>query len=213
MRTADLIDHLAQQLKPARRAAPALILAAGVTAGAVVAAALMMAGLGLRPDLAFALHTAPFWLKLAYTLALTLAGFALVDRAGRPGARLAPSALALGVTVAVVGVIAAVQMIRAPSDLRSALFLGGSHKVCPWMIVGLSLPIIVAILFAARRMAPTRPMLAGGAAGLLAGATAATVYTFHCNETSAMFLAVWYTLGVALAGAIGAVCGRFALRW
>jgi hypothetical protein len=213
MRTGDLIDRLSRELTPTRRAAPALILGAGLAAGAGVAAALMLVGLGLRPDLGFALRTAPFWLKFAYTLALTLAGFTLVDRTGRPGASLGPGLLALGITVVVVAAIAIGQMLRAPGDLRPAMFFGGSHRVCPWMIVGLSLPVIVTLLFAARRMAPTQPTLAGAAAGLLAGAAAAAVYSFHCNETSAMFLAVWYTLGIAGAGAIGAVCGRFALRW
>jgi hypothetical protein len=64
-----------------------------------------------------------------------------------------------------------------------------------------------------RQLAPTRPILAGGCAGLLAGAAGAWVYAFHCNESAAPFMAIWYTLGIAAAGLLGAATGRWVLRW
>jgi len=39
------------------------------------------------------------------------------------------------------------------------------------------------------------------------------IYSFHCDETAIPFLAVWYTLGIAAVGALGAVTGRSLLRW
>lgn len=56
-------------------------------------------------------------------------------------------------------------------------------------------------------------MRAGAAAGLLTGAIAATAYGLHCPEATAAFVATWYTLGMAAAAGLGAVVGRFALRW
>ena len=51
-------------------------------------------------------------------------------------------------------------------------------------------------------------------AGRRPGAVAATAYgLLHCPEATVAFVATWYTLGVAAAGAIGALIGRFALRW
>jgi hypothetical protein len=55
--------------------------------------------------------------------------------------------------------------------------------------------------------------LAGAAAGLVAGASAATVYGFHCPETAAPFILVWYSLGIALAAGLGALAGPWVLRW
>ena len=79
----------------------------------------------------------------------------------------------------------------------------------PWL-AGLGL---LAALLALRRMAPASPTLAGFAAGIMSGATGAWIYSFACDETGMMFLALWYTLGIVIVGGVGAVLGRFLLRW
>jgi hypothetical protein len=47
----------------------------------------------------------------------------------------------------------------------------------------------------------------------LAGAAGAWVYAFHCDESAAPFVAIWYTLGIALVGALGGMLGQWLLRW
>lgn len=42
---------------------------------------------------------------------------------------------------------------------------------------------------------------------------AATVYGLHCPENTFTFVALWYSLGVLLLAALGAVLGRWVLRW
>ncbi|HWC63691.1 MAG TPA: NrsF family protein, partial [Rhizomicrobium sp.] len=69
------------------------------------------------------------------------------------------------------------------------------------------------LLAALRRLAPTRLTLAGSAAGLVAGAGAATVYGFHCTEMAAPFILIWYTLGIGLAAGLGAMLGQRCLHW
>jgi hypothetical protein len=64
-----------------------------------------------------------------------------------------------------------------------------------------------------RTMAPTQLTLAGAAAGLTAGASAALVYAFSCDESALPFVLIWYGLGMALPTAAGAMLGRLALRW
>ena len=56
-------------------------------------------------------------------------------------------------------------------------------------------------------------MWAGAAGGGLAGGVAATVYSLHCPELAAPFLAIWYVLGVLIPVVVGAVVGRYLLRW
>lgn len=35
----------------------------------------------------------------------------------------------------------------------------------------------------------------------------------HCPEWSAAFVATWYALGIFISGALGAIAGRFVLKW
>ena len=51
------------------------------------------------------------------------------------------------------------------------------------------------------------------AAGLLAGAFAAAVYCLHCPETSAIFVLIWYSLGILATSLLGALLGPRLLRW
>jgi hypothetical protein len=69
------------------------------------------------------------------------------------------------------------------------------------------------MLHAVRQSAPLRPALAGGAAGLLAGAVGAFAYGLHCTDDSPMFLALWYLAGISLVALAGAGLGRRVLRW
>jgi hypothetical protein len=114
------------------------------------------------------------------------------------------------------GLFAAAALARltfAPVDERHHLLMGHSALVCPRFILILSIPILIGALIAMRRFAPTRPVLAGFAAGFGAGGVAAFVYAFSCNETAMPFVAAWYTLPMLVAGGIGALAGRFMLRW
>jgi len=213
VRTDELIDTLAADLKPVRLSAMTTALFIGLLCGAVAATGLMLGWLGLRPDLSFAVHTPPFWMKLVYTALLGLIGFFLADRAGRPGAKLMPVSLLILLAVGMIAALGVEQMMRAPRMLWRAMFLGSSYQVCPWRIVVISIPVLIAVLLMLRRMAPTRPVIAGAVAGLLAGGAGASVYGLHCAESSAAFTAFWYTLGVAATAGLGALAGRFALRW
>jgi hypothetical protein len=76
-----------------------------------------------------------------------------------------------------------------------------------------SVPIFLGVFWALRSLAPTRLTLSGAVAGMLAGATGAFIYAFHCTEVSAPFMTVWYTLGIVVVGAVGAVLGRTLLHW
>jgi hypothetical protein len=71
----------------------------------------------------------------------------------------------------------------------------------------------VALFLWLRKQAPTRPALAGMAAGTLSGAMAAMAYALTCPVDSAAFVATWYPLAITACAALGALAGKFALRW
>lgn len=213
MRTDELIGKLAAEARPVRRGAMLLRLVAALLAGVVFSFAVMIPWLGVRPDLQEAAGTTPYWAKFAYTLALAAAAFWATERLARPGGKARMQGMVMLVPFLAVAALAAVQLWTAPPAEHVPLWLGASWGECPWRIVVLSLPILAAVLWAVRGMAPTRLTLAGLAAGLMAGAAGAWVYGFHCDEYSMPFLALWYTLGVVVTGAFGALVARPLLRW
>ena len=73
--------------------------------------------------------------------------------------------------------------------------------------------IVVVVVTVRALAAPTRPALAGAAAGLLSGALGAVAYALHCPESGLAFVAVWYVLGLAMVGAVGALLGSRLFRW
>ena len=50
-------------------------------------------------------------------------------------------------------------------------------------------------------------------ARLFAGALGAAGYALACTETSPGFVAAWYSLGIGLTAALGAIVGPRVLRW
>jgi len=209
----ELIDRLTSNVAPVRPGAMRAWLVGGLVAGMVAATVLMLGWLGLRPDLAAAVATPIFWAKFAFTLALTGCGLLAVERLARPGGTLRVPLAAMFATIAVTAGAGIVQVILAdPEDVRR-LVLGGSALVCPFYIVALSLPILVGNVLVMRRLAPTNLPAAGFAAGLLAGAAGSWVYAFHCTESGVPFITLWYVAGVLAVALLGAVLGRWLLRW
>ena len=213
MRTAALIEMLARGPIGARADASGRWLGAAALLGSGVAAAAMLILLGLRPDLGSAARQSMFWLKLAFPTFLALAAFVAAVRLGRPGGRAGTAWLAAGAAMALVWTAAVVQVLAAAPGTRAALVTGSSALPCVASIAALALPIGFAALFALRSLAPTRPGVAGGAAGLFAGASAAAIYALHCSEETLPFVAVWYVLGMLVPTLTGVIAGRRLLRW
>jgi len=212
MRTDDLIAGLSARLEPVPAGAVPRLFLAILGLGLAGSVALMLLALGPRPDLAKAIVSFGMWTKLAYTFALAGFGLWLVERLGRPGAPATAPALMLALPVLVLVILSGMQMAQPGADTH-ALMMGHSADVCALNIVLVAAPSLVAVFWALRRMAPTRLGLAGAGAGLLAGAAGAFVYCFHCTESTAPFIAIWYTLGIGLTTAMGGFLGRWALRW
>jgi hypothetical protein len=181
--------------------------------GGFGATLLMAVMLGVRPDLAEAARLPMFWVKLGFPAALAAGGFLAAMRLSRPGASLDAVPGTLAVPVLAMWLLAVISLARAAPDLWPELFFGRTWRGCPLLIAMLSAPVLVAVLWAMKGLAPTRLRLAGGAAGLLAGAAGAFVYALHCPEMAAPFLGVWYLLGMLIPTAAGALLGPRLLRW
>jgi len=209
-------DDLIQRLGATVQAPPQKIgrlLALAAVMGGLVALALVLWIWGPRHDMPRAVGEMHFWMKAGYALALAAAGALALERLGRPGEK-APVGMTLaGLAVLAMLIFAARELMLLPREAWMPTLKGHSWRMCSIRIAALSLPGFAAALWALRQMAPTRPRLAGAAAGLMAGGLGAAAYGVACNETAATFLASWYSLGMLAWAAVGALVGPRVLRW
>jgi len=209
VKTDELIDRLTGDLAPVSRTVVGRTLALGLGAGALASFVAMWLWLGIRPDLASAAATSAYWMKFIYTLSLACLAFWAVERLARPGAGSRVQMTLLGIPVVALLVLAFIQIDGVSRATRMHLMMGASSNVCPWRIAILSLPVFAGAFWALGKLAPTRLVVAGVMAGLLAGAFGAWIYAFHCDESTAPFVVIWYTLGIAAVGALGGLSGRY----
>jgi hypothetical protein len=183
-------------------------------AWSVPAAALIMAYVyGVRSDLAQAMGGVMFWMKLAFAGTLAIFSALSTERLGRPGMRVGVVWAGLTAPYILLWLVAIVAIAGAEPAQRAELIFGTSWKTCPFNIALISLPLFAATLWFVKGLAPTQTMLAGASAGLFAGALATLIYAFHCPESAAPFVGIWYVLGISIPTVSGAVLGPRVLRW
>jgi hypothetical protein len=186
----------------------ALALALGTAASAMVFAL----ELGLRLDLAAALATWRFDLKLVLVAVALGLSFAVCGAMARPTADRAVLRRLLPLLVLALGLVA-VELAVTPPATWQARLVGSNTRFCLTFIPILSLAPLAAALAAMRRGAPSSPALAGAAAGLVAWASGALLYAFHCFDDSPLFVLTWYSLAALPVVGLGALAGRRLLRW
>lgn len=213
MNTDDLILQLSQNARPVQREAVTKRLIAGIAFGAAMSAAFVIGWLGPRDDLAVAVHRSSYWIKWAYTLSLSAAAIAITAQLARPDTGRPRGMWLLAVPVLLLAGVGSLELARTPRSDWLAMWLGQSWSWCPWLVLIFSVPIFLGLLWSFRRLAPTRLRAAGAAAGLTAGACAASVYCLHCPEVSAVFVLTWYSFGILLATLLGTLLGPRLLRW
>ena len=213
METDDLIRNLAQDLRPVAARALERRLAAGVAAGVIGALLALFLWLGLGPDMAAAVTSFPFWMKLGYTTSLAAISIGIAWRLAHPESRPDRWYLLLLLPLAVMAGLAAYEIAASEASKWRSLLMGMSAAKCSPRILLISAPVFAGMIWSYRRFAPTRLRLAGAAAGLAAGAIGAAAYALYCREVAASFVLVWYTLGIALTSLAGAILGPRLLRW
>lgn len=212
MKTDVLIDLLARDAKPPRFRF-ATIFAAAVLTGAVIAAAVMLATIGIRPDAVTAMDSARFVFKLVLMAALAVGAVGAAFRIGHPDMAVGGWVVALGAVPAGLAVAVALELQSVPSNLWAARLIGDNASFCLRMIPLLAIGPFAVLIAAMRQGAPSRPGVAGALAGLAAGGIAATVYAIHCDDDSALFVATWYPLAILAIVVVGWGVGKRLLTW
>lgn len=213
MKTDELIKALSLEVAAVPRTAMARQMVLWIVPAALISFLLMLATEGLRPDLITAMGRPAIWVKFAIVLALSGAALAAVVHASRPDQSGQKFLILFGVVVLAAMAGGLIQLLNHDSSIWLRAWLGNSSAECPFIIIGLSVPLFVAIMFVMRQTAPANARIAGAAAGLLAGGLSALIYALHCGEPAIAFVATWYVGGIVAVGALGALIGPRVLRW
>jgi hypothetical protein len=140
MRTADLIELLARDVRATPPGIASRRLLTALAAGGLITLAIVALGLHCQPLLAAA-QQPWFWMKAAYTGLLTLTGAIIVRRLSMPGSRAGAAALIAGLLVLAMIALGAGQIFAAAPAGRLTLWLGHTWKVCSPLILLLAVPI------------------------------------------------------------------------
>jgi hypothetical protein len=112
-----------------------------------------------------------------------------------------------------VAVAVGLELLSVPAADWGRRLVGSNMLICLTFIPLIGIGPLAVCLAVLRYGAPTRPVLAGAVAGVLAGGLAATFYAAHCFDDSPLFVATWYTIAIAILAALGALGGRLFVRW
>ena len=214
MRTDELVEMLARGAEPVPHHAARDRLLAAVTVGMPLSVLVVSLWFGIRHDLADALRQPVLWIKFGVPLTVALAAGLSLRRLTSPGVPAGRGWWLGAGAILALWAMAALQWAGLSEAARADALWGSTWRDCPFNIAVVSLPLLVVVLATVRGLAaPTRPALAGAAAGLLSGALGTVAYALHCPESGLAFLAVWYVLGLSIVSAVGAALGPRLFRW
>jgi hypothetical protein len=213
VKTDDLIEIISTNVEAVDYREPQRLVLISAALGAVVALVAMVLVLGVRTDLS----ELRSWLFVAAksTFAGAIIGISLANltRIARPGGEHRVS-LSLGLLPFGGALIAATASlaIMPLSDWKAMIF--GEY----WLLCLVCIPLnaivpFAGIIWAMRQLAPTNLTLAGAMAGRAAGGISAFVYALHCTDDSLPFIALWYSLTIAVCALLGGLVGQRLLRW
>ncbi len=211
MKTDDLIDALAREAAPAPSAPATGRVAFALLIGLGIAAALMVAFLGVRPDIGTAMM--PVMWKAGFSAAAAGAVLPLLTRLARPGRPLGWRVLAVLGFVGVSAMVAFIALMGDDPSRRMDLWMGGMFPWCIVTIPLLAAPTAALLAWVLRDLAPTRLASSGAALGAVSGGIGAMAYAMYCPVDSVAFVTTWYAVAIALCAAVGAILGTRLLRW
>lgn len=212
MRTEDLIKALdADARSKAMPLRSAWWVATAVAA--VIAAVVFWFTIGPRSDIMIAMHTMRFLSKFVFTIVLAGTAFALIHALSTPGASTGKAATWMAAAPLLVLVAVVLELFAVPEAQWGTRLVGSNMMICMGFIPLIGIGPLAIFLWMLRYGAPTRPVLAGAVAGLLAGGLAATFYAAHCSDDSPLFVATWYTVAIIILTVLGALGGRLFVRW
>lgn len=213
--TVDLIAHLSAEATPARKVIAPQYWAVHLLAVLAIYAAGCQFFLGVRSDLMAQFSRPLFTVEIALLLALLLSSAIASVLAMYPDAYQKPQFLKLpyGVFATLVGVMG-FQMLM-PHDARMVMPQGaGVHAMeCAICIASVALIPSALIFTLLRKGATVRQLQAGSFAVLAASSIGGLTIRLAEANDSIFHLVQWHYIPTLLFAALGALAGKWLLRW
>jgi hypothetical protein len=209
MKTEDLISQLAAEGPRSPKSAGHSEFYACAGCGLAIAAAIVVLAFGIRPDLANA--GLAVGLKSAFGFAAAAALLPLVSRALEPTTSVRQIALP-ALLFAGLSSLAAFAAL-AIDHSWNGLMLNMGVPECLKRVPLIALPGAALMFWTARKYAPTRLGVAGAAIGAFSAAISILAYSWFCQADTVAYVGLWYLSAIVLCAAIGALVGRWVLRW
>lgn len=179
------------------------------TACLTMAALLILAIMGIRPDWQEAIKGGALLWKPAIFLLLLVSSILLVTDISRPdgkakSAHLLPLLLALAILIW--------RFFSADINLAS-LYSPTAYYCLSIIIFGGAMVMLAVWFFWFKKTASLQPTLLGALSGLSAGSLVAAAYALHCNQDAGIYVSVYYILPIMLLSLAGGALGRSKLKW
>ena len=208
----DLIDDLADGLKPVRPIAPARgqLLALLLAALTLIGVTLLW---GVRPDMAHGTPD-PAIAIIAGLFALCAAfGAVTVTRMARPSIGSQYSGWRWSLAAVGIVPLVALGLLVAHAGEPAAHAVDPFGLICLARGTGASLIVMAALFFWVKRGAPSSPERAGLLIGMTAGCTGAFALSMQCDFPGFYHAAVWHVAIVVMATVFGRFVLSRGLRW
>lgn len=206
------IDALVADLQPVRPVKPhGGVLIALAVAGVVVA--IVIAMLGVRPDIAAGTPHPVVMMREGMFLVLGFAALAAVVASARPGVGQSSTgwrwALAAASLFPVTSIILAFVGDGYPPEVLYSV--DGPACLVVSMIGGLMIGAALTVWL--RQGAPTALSRIGWLVGLASGSFGAFAYGLHCESVTVFYVGLWYTGAIALCALLGRLIVPRLIRW
>ncbi len=212
IKTDDLIDSLASDMRPVKRLRPPLLRACGWLLGASAVVALLAVNQGIRPDLAQRLHEAPFVTSLIGSIltgVLAVIAAFLVSLPDRSRLWILLPLPTLALWLSNIGYQCLTDWVSIGPDGMSP----GEAARCFTTLAATSLPLSLALLVMLRyaaRLRPTIVALMGSVA--VSAITSTALALFHTIDASVMIL-MWNVGTAVLLMSAAGLFGRRMFGW
>lgn len=206
------IDTLVADLQPVRPVEPrggALL----AIAAAAVAAAVVIAWQGLRPDIVAGNPHPMVMMREGMLLVLGFASLAAVVASARPGVGQSSGGWRWALAAASLFPLTSIVLSFASGSFPAEDLYSVNGPWCLGISLGAGLLVGAVLTLWLRRGAPTALNRIGWLVGLTAGSFGTFAYGLHCVSITVYFVGFWYAGAIGLSALIGRLVVPRLIRW